>query len=57
MTAIEIPTPDPRTFDDASRPFAEAISAHYAIKKMIGRGGMGIVYLARDKPRSPRGAT
>src|SRR5437879_4946533 len=49
MTAVEIPTPDPRSFDEAARPFAEAISAHYAIKKMIGRGGMGIVYLARDR--------
>jgi serine/threonine-protein kinase len=49
MTVIEIPTPDPRTFDETSRPFAEAIAAHYAIKKMIGRGGMGIVYLARDR--------
>ena len=49
MTAIEIPTPDPRTFDDTSRPFAEAVAAQYAVKKMIGRGGMGIVYLARDR--------
>ena len=49
MTAIEIPTPDPRTLDDVARPFAEAIASQYAIKKLIGRGGMGIVYLARDK--------
>ena len=49
MTTLEFPTPDPRTFDEASRPFAEAIADHYAIKKMIGRGGMGIVYLARDR--------
>ena len=49
MTVIEIPTPDPRTFDETSRPFAEAVASRYAIKKMIGRGGMGIVYLARDR--------
>jgi serine/threonine-protein kinase len=49
MTAIEIPTPDPRTFDDSTRPFAEAVSRHFAVKRMIGRGGMGMVFLARDK--------
>jgi len=50
MTVLEmIPTPDPRTLDDVSRPFAEAIASHYAIKKLIGQGGMGLVYLARDK--------
>lgn len=49
MTAIEIPTPDPRTLDDEARPFAEAIALHYAIKREIGRGGNGVVYLARDR--------
>lgn len=49
MTAIEIPTPDPRAFDDTTRPFAEAIAHRYAIKRMIGRGGMGLVFLARDQ--------
>lgn len=49
MTTIEIPTPDPRTFDDLARPFAEAIGGQYAIKRVIGRGGMGVVYLARDR--------
>lgn len=49
MTTMEIPTPDPRTFDETTRPFAEAISAHFSMKREIGRGGMGVVFLARDR--------
>jgi len=49
MTVLELPTPDPRTFDDASRPFVDAIKSRYAVKRVIGKGGMGIVYLARDR--------
>jgi len=49
LNAIEIPTPDPRSLDDEARPFAEAIALHYALKREIGRGGNGVVYLARDR--------
>jgi hypothetical protein len=49
VQTLEIPTPDPRTLDDTARPFAEAVAARFAIKRMIGRGGMGMVFLARDR--------
>ena len=49
MISTDIPTPDPRTLDEASRPFAEAVAAQFAVKRLIGRGGMGMVFLARDR--------
>jgi tRNA A-37 threonylcarbamoyl transferase component Bud32 len=49
VAVLEMPTPDPRTLDDSARPFAEAVGARYAIKRTIGSGGMGVVYLARDR--------
>ena len=42
MTVLEpptpgIPTPDPRTFDDTSRPFAEAVAGQYARRARAAR--------------------
>ena len=49
MTVLELPTPDPRTLDEASQAFAEALLDRFAVRRQIGRGGMGVVYLARDR--------
>ena len=49
MTVLEMPTPDPRTLDESVRPFAEALALRYSIRRTIGSGGMGVVYLARDR--------